>query len=378
MKIKSVMLLLLTIVSPLANAHVSWFVNPDSEFDTVAQFGMFDPVTLVIGAGFCFILCAAFVVHWWLGVQEYSNAFLHYKMIFALSDIVRIVFGVFLLVNSLDGHLFAPHIVPGVSHQGVILLQALAGVLLVSGKAVLLACSVLMGLFTYLFAIKGAVVLLEYFNLVGIVLFILLMRFTASVHWNERSNKAGSDAGNDEGIYVKFYSAVTVLRVTMGCALITLGLSEKIMNPGLAMELMTQYESLNFMGLLFEGFSHSIFILCNGAAEILFGVIYLIGIVPRLNTAALAGFLISSNIYFYFMNEVDLAVMELVGHGPLLATALIILVAGSSKTYRSTFACVLDTANSIFTIDKGFARFVSARGFVRNLSRGALSRVRAD
>jgi len=284
--------------------------------------------------GFCFILVSAFCVHRVLRFQQYEVLVLRPRSMFVVTDIVRIVFGVLLLISSLDERLFAPHLIPDEFQRQVLMLQSLAAILLISGKAVLFACMILGSLFVYLFVTKGAIVFFEYFNLVGIVAFIVLMRFTASVN----QKKHGVD---DEEAFNRFQAAVTLLRMCLGIALITLGFSEKILNPDMAMAFMEKYESLNFMIYFFEGFDHRTFILCNGAAEILFGLIYVLGLVPRLNTIALVSFLVASNVYFYFLNEYDLAMMELMGHGPLIATAIILLVAGESKSYKSTLVYLL-------------------------------------
>ncbi|MEM8811482.1 MAG: hypothetical protein AAGF59_02610, partial [Pseudomonadota bacterium] len=66
-------------------------------------------------------------------------------------------------------------------------------------------------------------------------------------------------------------------------------------------------------------------------------VILILGVVTRLNVLAVAGFMLISNAVFLFQNRQDAALMELIGHLPIIATALILLVLGYGQRLKITF-----------------------------------------
>ncbi|MFC4877105.1 DoxX family membrane protein [Microbulbifer halophilus] len=199
-------------------------------------------------------------------------------------------------------------------------LQAGAGAALVMGRWLLVSTALLGCLYGYLIVSEGVLPCLEYVNIPGILLFIAIWRL-AGGYRRELPTIA-------EGRGDIFPVAVSILRISLGVSLIFLGFSEKILNPHMAMAFLNEFSSVNFMQYFFESFNHRVFILCAGSAEVLFGVIYVLGLVTRLNTIALAFFLVASNSYFFAVGLEHLAWMEFSGHTSLLATALILVVAG--------------------------------------------------
>jgi hypothetical protein len=67
---------------------------------------------------------------------------------------------------------------------------------------------------------------------------------------------------------------------------------------------------------------------------LIFGIIFLLGLITRLNTLALAGFLISSNLYFFLIGKTEEAFLELTGHLPLLAIAILLILFGGGNRLR--------------------------------------------
>jgi len=153
---------------------------------------------------------------------------------------------------------------------------------------------------------------LEYLNFLGIAIFLVLFaRMKSEADWEMR--------------------ALPVLRILTGTALIVLALTEKLLNPAPAIELAGMY-GLNFMSTIgFKAFSDELFVISAGFMELVFGSLLVLGWVTRLNTLALAGFLIASNLYFFAAGYADEGWVELVGHLPVLAAGVILIVYGSGK-----------------------------------------------
>ena len=84
----------------------------------------------------------------------------------------------------------------------------------------------------------------------------------------------------------------------------------------------------------FEWFTDQLFVLSAGAMEVVFGTIMILGVITRLNTFVIAGFMLTSNIVFLITNENENALMELVGHMPIIATAVILLLLGYGQRIK--------------------------------------------
>ena len=85
----------------------------------------------------------------------------------------------------------------------------------------------------------------------------------------------------------------------------------------------------NFMPALgFDWYTDQLFVLSAGAMEVVFGTILILGVVTRLNILVVAVFMLASNITFLVFGQNDHALMELVGHMPIIATAVILLLLG--------------------------------------------------
>ncbi|WP_119394450.1 DoxX family protein [Salinibius halmophilus] len=130
--------------------------------------------------------------------------------------------------------------------------------------------------------------------------------------------------------------SVLALRIFTGIALVTLGLSEKLIGSHLGAAFISKYD-WNFMQLLgFEFFTDRLFILSAGVMEVVFGLILILGTVTRLNILVVAIFMITTNVTFVFQDNPEAALMELVGHLPIIATAVICVFFGSGQKLKLT------------------------------------------
>ena len=145
--------------------------------------------------------------------------------------------------------------------------------------------------------------------------------------------------------------AVPSLRVFTGLALIVLALSEKLLNPDLGYAFLSIYD-WNFMKMLgMNWYTNELFVLSAGFMELIFGINILLGFMTRVTTAVVATFMVISNLTFVFQQHMDLAITELIGHLPIVATAIVLVVHGSGN--RLLFGNML--ANLLISDKRGFA-----------------------
>jgi hypothetical protein len=96
--------------------------------------------------------------------------------------------------------------------------------------------------------------------------------------------------------YLKYLNrhAVEIVRIGTGVALIVMAFSEKLAYPELGMAFL-EIHQWNFMAVLgFEWFSDKLFVLSTGFAEMIFGVIFILGYLTRVNTILIASFFAAS------------------------------------------------------------------------------------
>ena len=84
------------------------------------------------------------------------------------------------------------------------------------------------------------------------------------------------------------------------------------------------------MSVIGINYSDRLFILSAGSMELVFGRIMMLGVITRINTFMLASFLVSSNVYFFLQGNYSEGWMELMGHLPIIGTALLLVLYGKS------------------------------------------------
>lgn len=298
-----------------ASAHVRWFTDPnDPQLADFEAYRLTDTPALVWFAVGAFLVATAIFLDGRLPSAPVIGARLQQNAI----ELLRILTGMSMLLLAYGGTLLAPHLEAyGAFGTTLLFLQALIGVLLISNHfvvhAAILTILLLLGTMVQFSVLWG----IEYINFIGIALFLLFTNFPEPVM---RARLAPY--------------AVDMLRIFTGLALITLGITEKLQGAVLGQAFLASYE-WNFMKLLgLEWFSDQLFVLSAGAMEVIFGVIMVLGVVTRLNTAVIAGFMLTSNIVFLLINESDNALMEFVGHMPIIATASILMLLGYGQKLK--------------------------------------------
>ena len=116
--------------------------------------------------------------------------------------------------------------------------------------------------------------------------------------------------------------ALTILRLCAGLTILVLGLSEKLLAPGLGEAFLQEYPDFNFMRELgFDWWTNRRFVYAAGIVEFTAGAALLSGYLTRVT---ILGLWIPFNLGIAFLPP-----EELIGHLPILATIYVLLVRGT-------------------------------------------------
>ncbi len=194
--------------------------------------------------------------------------------------------------------------------QVLAVFQLLAGILLILNFRIKIASLLILILVASLGLREGIVSMFENAMMIGLALY-----FFIKAEKIEDRNKA-----------FDMYS-VEILRVTVGITLITLAFTEKLMYPELGLGFL-DIHNWNFMQMAgFTWFTDDLFVLSTGFAELIFGVIFILGYLTRVNTIFIALFfamsVVTMSLQFGQWEVEDL---------PVYATAIVFLMYGSGKT----------------------------------------------
>ncbi|WP_152544544.1 DoxX family membrane protein [Actibacterium mucosum] len=282
----------------------------------IEPFRLFEPAVLIWIAIAAVLVAIAIVLDLKLPTPPIAPTKIRHDVM----ELMRILTGMSLLLTAYDGGLIAPHLqATGYLGGSLLFLQAGIGILLLSNHFLHHAALLMLLMYVGLLTQFGVVRTIEYINFVGIALFTLFNYFP-----NE-----------DLRTRLKPYS-VDVLRIFTGLSLMILGYFEKLHPAALGQVFIADF-SWNFMPLVgFDWFDDRLFVLSAGVMEIVFGLILVLGVVTRLNILAVAGLMLCSNLVFILQQNKDAALMEFIGHLPIIATALILLLLGYGQRLKVT------------------------------------------
>ena len=302
---------------PEVLAHVKWFVPLDGKVDpNFMRYALNDPAVLTWAFIAMVLICGSVVLDARLPSYPLNDSRARSVAIVVL----RVLTGISLLLTAYNGSVIAPHYQWDSSFSdALIIFEALVGVLFILNVFVFYASTLLVGVYCSLALKFGFFEVLEYLNMVGIGLFLLFNNLKNSVYHEK----------------LLPYS-VPVLRILTGIALVTLGLSEKLLAAEYGEAFVATYD-WNFMqNMGLEGFSDRLFVLSAGVMEVVFGTILILGTTTRLNILVVSGFMLTSNIAFFVEGNISEAVVEVIGHLPIIATAVICVFFGSGQRLKIT------------------------------------------
>lgn len=298
-------------------AHVRWFIDSDAPaLSRFVPYSLSDgAVQLWIAVGVLFV-ASSVAIDLFLPRPRLAPGGVRQNVV----GILRMFVGISFLITAYEGNLIAPHL-PGYGWFGVALatMQAVIGMMFIANRYLFHAAMMIFILVLGVFIQHGTGSVFEYCNIIGIALFFLLRVLP-----------------DGEGIAKYKPYSIDILRIFTGVALITLGITEKLSGAALGEAFIAQYQ-WNFMPLLgFESFSDRLFVLSAGVMEVVFGAILLLGTTTRLNTLVISFFMLASNITFLVSGNNEAALMELIGHMPIIGTALVLLAHGSGAGLKIT------------------------------------------
>lgn len=306
------LILLATIITPLvSSAHTRWFAESDLE-----SYSTIEPTTLYLLVWGAIIVGISLIGIFLEKKGWFAFSFLNPKKphVFerAASTFVMVV-GAFFVIAGTHEYLFSPNMV---QEAGIpiwlIFLQILIGLAFLLGIASRV-CGIVLGLmWLSLFFFTDWVSAVENIWVLSTAVFITLMG-------NEYFSIISFSFLRKTVAHFKRYG-LSILRLGTGITLMVLGLSEKIFAPELGINFLHQHP-WNFMQALGIPYSDYLFTLSAGSVEFLFGFIFVLGVVTRLNALVTA---IVFSIPLFILGPIELA-----GHLPHFAAIVLLLLFGN-------------------------------------------------
>lgn len=297
-----------------AAAHVNWFVEPGTE--TLPNVGVTEPIFLLWSA----IALGLIAFSVWLDGKLPTLRVAQSKLRHDFMEILRVFTGMSFLLTAYEGALVAPHQgVEGAFGTALLFLQAVIGIMLIANRWIKYAALLMLALHTGVAVQFGILPALEYAIVIGIAVFLLF-------------NSIEDPALRDR---LKPYS-VDALRIWTGISLVALAIGEKLAPSALGQVFVAQYQ-WNFMQALgITVFDDRTFVLSAGMVELAIGMVLILGTTVRLAVFALSSMMALSNIVFILQGNNDAALVEFIGHMPIIGVALLLLLLGYGQRLKIT------------------------------------------
>jgi uncharacterized membrane protein YphA (DoxX/SURF4 family) len=306
----------LFIMPQISHAHVKWFVDNDvlspapSLLIDPAQLGVF---TAIISIG---LILAHSIDQKFKKPHKSFKSFLKKikKYEGTIFKVFQRLIGLSLVINGLQYTLIAPHYQIEATTEFLRLTEIFVGILMLLNIWIPGAAITLLILYIITGFSVGWSEAIDYINTAGIAIYLYLT--------TSKNKKISKDIRK---------KAFPILRISTGMALIILAFSEKLLNPEMSLQLL-ETTNFNFMSAIgLTAFDDQMFTLFAGSIETLIGLIFIMGYITRINTIFFGLFLLSSNLFLLLSNNIPQAWMELTGHLPIIATALIFLAHTNKK-----------------------------------------------
>ena len=299
-----------------AAAHVNWFVERDAE--PLVNVSLTDPIFLV------WICLASMMVLFsvWIDGKLPTLRVAESKLRHDFMEILRVFTGMSFLLTAYEGSLVAPHkVADGTFGLALVVMQAAIGIMLIANRWIKTAAVMMLVLHAGVAMKFGLFPALEYAIIIGIAFFLLL-------------NSIEDEARRD---WLKPYS-VDALRIWTGISLVALAVGEKLAPSALGQVFVAQYQ-WNFMQALgFNVFDDRLFVLSAGMVEAVIGIVLILGTTVRLAVLALSVMMAISNIVFIVQGNNEAALVEFIGHMPIIGIALLLLLLGYGQRLKITHA----------------------------------------
>lgn len=303
------MTLALPALTPVLPTHERWFVEsqPAGEWSF-----FFSPFPLVLTGA-----VVAVTVLWRLVALRLDRPELPFlrplgRLVPWIPRLLGIHLGVALLALAATGAFITPsndHL-EGVGGNALLLVEAALGIWLVTGWQLRTAAALVLALAPALALVAGLTALGECANLAAVAAFLVVVPPGPDAHGAAHPSRA------------QLRLALLWLRLGVGTALIVLAFSEKLTNPGMAIDTLEHYPALDVFALVGIHVSPETFVAIAGATELLFGLLVISGAFPQV---AVLVAMVPFNATLLLFGQT-----ELVGHLPVYGVFLALLVYGSS------------------------------------------------
>ena len=224
------------------------------------------------------------------------------------------VTGAFFVIAGTHEYLFSPNLTTDSGIPTIfIYLQIAIGLSFMVGLVTRLSAMLLAVLWGTTFFIAGFIPTIENIWILSTAVFVAVMGndYFSLVGFSFLRHKI-------QEAYKRY--ALSILRIGTGLTLVILGFSEKLAAPELGLSFLDQHH-FNFMKAFGLPYSDYLFTLSAGTFEIIFGLIFVLGILTRFNALMLT---IIFALPVFFLGPIELA-----GHLPHFAAILLLLFFGS-------------------------------------------------
>jgi len=313
--INSLLAIALFILPVVASAHTRWFMVGEVEPYVT------DEATVVyLVAIFSLVFVGVLFAIWLHQHRIFSLSWLKPKKAHAYersASTFTMVIGSFLLIAGTHEYLFSPNLSHALGTPNfLIVAQTIIGIAFLLGIFTRISAILMAAVWFVAIYYVGWLAMLENAWVLSTAVFIAVMGndYFSLVSFSVLRKK------------VKKYKtqALSFLRIGTGATLVILGLSEKILAPEYGIYFLSQHE-WNFMHQFGFNYSDYLFTLSAGSIEILLGLIFILGVVTRLN--ALIAIIIFTIPLFV------LGPIELAGHLPHFAAMFLLLFFGNGGRF---------------------------------------------
>ncbi len=275
-------------VIPLTvSAHVKWFIDSEKVLSETTQgavpFYNVTSLEVLVWALVSIVAVLAFsILDRYIRTPKKILAF-GYKHEKGIVRTAQVILGLFLVsVSFLWNIILIPefHVVDTLTTV-LKYVQVAIGAMLILGILPRIASAVLFAMCVMLSFTHGWIAFAENAMLLTLAVFFFIKNSPADSWWN-RCDK----------------HAVEIVRLGVGVSLIVLAFTEKLMYPELGMSFLDTHQ-WNFMTTMFPWFTNKLFVLSTGFAELIFGIIFILGYLTRINTVLIAGFFAMSVVTMF-------------------------------------------------------------------------------
>lgn len=263
-------LLLVSFIPVFASAHVKWFVDSGEVLPNESFFYSLTSREVAIWSVISIAVVLAFAVldKYIRKPKSLENFGLRNEKV--INRIAQAVLGLFLVsISFLWNIIIVPefHVVDAFT-IGLQYVQILIGLMYIFNVYPKIASYSLLALCFVVFFKFGFVSFLENAILISLALYFLVVNLKRNFMTDH---------------------AVEIVRIGTGVSLVTLAFTEKLLYPELSMSFLDVH-SWNFMQAFFPWFTNNLFVLSTGFAEMIFGILFIMGYMTRTTTILIAVF----------------------------------------------------------------------------------------